>query len=577
MTTTASSSGQQPTVAAVSPLILRNGKAQPLAYVPLVRLSRFQHWLNGEITKKNRVVAFFALPEFSDPEDAAAEGHPAPEAGGQAAALGAFPPEAEASNRLLAIVANDEAGTLMALSTEVGASYPSLTPRLLPQLHLFERELYEENGIMPEGHPWLKPVRFSRNDGPKVGVMEYFRIDGEEVHEVAVGPIHAGVIECGHFRFQCLGEVVMHLEISLGYQHRGARSLILRGPEARTLPLMEAIAGDTTIGHTWAYCAVMEALTAARPTPRAQLIRSLALELERLANHTGDMGALAGDVGFLPTSSFCGRLRGDWLNMTALLCGSRFGRGLMRVGGTAFDVDEPILAELEKRIKAAARDTEGAIALMWGASSVMARVVGIGKIHHEDVESLGMCGLAAKSAGVMCDCRFSHPLEHAIAPEPLETLAWGDVYARAMMRHREITASVRTCLRAVAALRADTSAAASRDTAGTALVPAGPRPRDAEPAQGRDHAAAPGAGAPATREMGTPAPLHLAVGLVEGWRGEVCHVGITDAAGAFAAYQIVDPSFHNWIGLALALREQQISDFPLCNKSFNLSYCGHDL
>ena len=230
------------------------------------------------------------------------------------------------------------------------SEYPSLTPAC-PQAHWFEREIWEQHGVVPVGHPWLKPIRFqprqraSRRNGllaqaaAACGVADFFQMSGEEVHEVAVGPVHAGVIEPGHFRFQCQGETVFHLEISLGYQHRGVERALAGGPDPRTMHYIETLAGDTSIAHAIAHCRAVESLSDTRVPPRAQVIRGIALELERVANHIGDLGALAGDVGFLPTMSYCGRIRGDVLNMTAMLCGNRFGRGLVRPGGVAFDLD----------------------------------------------------------------------------------------------------------------------------------------------------------------------------------------------------------------------------------------------
>jgi Ni,Fe-hydrogenase III large subunit len=441
-----------------------------------------------------------------------------------------------------AVLADDVQHVLSIISSEVGDSYPSLTPRC-PQVHMFEREIYEQLDVKPEGHPWLKPVRVhdfkdgNNHDNSSLR-YRYFKMSGEEVHEVAVGPVHAGVIEPGHFRFQCHGEVVYHLEIHLGYQHRGIEEALIGGPHKRTIFQMETVAGDTSIGHGMAYCQAMEALTGIEATPRAQAIRAIALELERLANHVGDIGALANDVGFLPTAAFCGRLRGGFLNMTALICGSRFGRGLIHPGGVAFDIDARMINEMLKRLQQAERDVTEAIDIFFDSQSVLNRLDGTGPVSAQACQDLGIVGMTARASGVARDVRTDHPFGwYRDVTITMALLQSGDVFARAMVRWLEIEHSIEFVMRQLQALP-------DGDT---------------------------------TVETTELRPDQICAAMVEGWRGELVHVAITDEQGRFARYKITDPSFHNWAALAMALRGQQVSDFPLCNKSFNLSYCGFDL
>jgi Ni,Fe-hydrogenase III large subunit len=418
-------------------------------------------------------------------------------------------------------------------------------------VHLFEREIAEQWGVAPEGHPWLKPVRFVRSRRPghdawarsddvaiQPGVMDFYRIEGDEVHEVAVGPIHAGVIEPGHFRFQCHGEQVMHLEISLGYQHRGVERAMLDGPEKRRIHYAETLAGDTTIAHATAYCTAIEALGGVRVSARAHALRGIALELERLANHTGGLGALANDVGFLPTASYCGRLRGEYLNLSAQLCGSRFGRGMVRAGGVAFDVDAERANAMKERLENATRDVKNAVDLLWSTASVQGRFEDTGRVETRLAEEVGLVGVAARACGIERDVRQDFPTGvFQFAQIPVAVWTSGDVFARAYVRWLEIERSSAFIAEHLASL------------------PSGALRNAVAPLQ-KDR---------------------FCATLVEGWRGEVCHVAMTDTDGRLASYKIVDPSFHNWMGLALALRDQPISDFPLCNKSFDLSYCGFDL
>jgi Ni,Fe-hydrogenase III large subunit len=452
---------------------------------------------------------------------------------------------------LHAVLADDRNARLSLGRTSIrGGGFDAITP-LCPQVHLFEREIAEQFGLRPAGHPWLKPVRYHRSyregfeafpgpegTGPTIGVADFYRVEGDEVHEVAVGPVHAGVIEPGHFRFQCHGENVFHLEISLGYQHRGVEKALAAGPDKRSIHYAETLAGDTSVGHATAYCQVVEALAKCQKTPRAQGLRGVALELERLANHVGDLGALANDIGFLPTASYCGRLRGDFLNMTASLCGNRFGRGMIRPGGAGFDVDEGIIRDILTRLDDAERDTTSAVDLLWNTPSVMARFEETGILPEDVARTFGLVGPTARACGLHRDVRHDHPSGiFRFTHIPVSTWSTGDVFARAYVRWLEAQRSIDFV----------------REQLGN--LPGGD----------------------VSTRIGALAPDQIAVAVTEGWRGEICHVALTDQAGRFERYKVVDPSFHNWAGLAYALRGQQISDFPLCNKSFNLSYCGHDL
>ena len=490
---------------------LRNGEAIAAGAIPELPIGAWRNAILDAVAGGARVCALFATPPI----------------GGSA--------------QLTAVLAHDAAASLAVARTALAtAAFPSLA-RECPQVAGFEREIAEQTGIQPEGHPAPAPVRFSRPDGPLPGCAGFHPIEGAEVHEVAVGPVHAGVIEPGHFRFQCHGERVLQLEIALGYQHRGVEAALRSGAAKRRMHYVETAAGDTSVGHATACCEALESLAGVSVPPRGQALRAIALELERLANHTGDLGALAADVGFLPTASFCGRLRGDWLNLTAELCGSRFGRGLVRPGGVTFDVEPARSARMIERVDAAMRDLRSSVELLWASPSVLVRFEGTGGVSEAVAREIGLVGPAARACAVARDVRVDHPTGmFRFVQVPLARWHTGDVFGRAWVRWLEIE-------RSADFVRAQLEA-----------LPDGP-----------------------VRDSGAAAPPlardSVCVSLTEGWRGEICHVVATGAAGSLAHYKIVDPSFHNWAGLALAMRGQSISDFPLCNKSFNLSYCGFDL
>jgi len=504
-------------------LTFTNDRSVALKSIPTLPFSEFAQVIQTAVDADQRVSAFFGVatrkPEITE---------------------------------LYAILADDQQSQLSVCRTEIaGDRFPSLTPAC-PQVHLFEREIAEQFGLLPEGHPWLKPVRYQHSwthrdawgRGEKAVILpavgDFFRVEGNQVHEVSVGPVHAGVIEPGHFRFQCHGEQVFHLEIALGFQHRGVEEALFGGPTTRSLHYAETLAGDSTVAHAASYCRIQEALAKGKnQVPiRAQVIRGVALELERLANHTGDLGALSGDTGFLPTASFCGRIRGDFLNLSALICGNRFGRGLLRPGWVTFDLEDSRIAQLLQRLKTAERETTQAVNLLWDTTSVMARFEDVGHVPKAMAVKLGLVGPAARASGLTRDTRYNQPSGiFRFSHIPVSTYDSGDVFGRAFVRWLEIQQSITFIQEQLR------------------TIPTGPVRVALKPL----------------------APESLAVSLTEGWRGEVCHVAITDEQGAFTRYKVVDPSFHNWAGLAYAMHDQEISDFPICNKSFNLSYCGHDL
>ncbi len=505
-------------------LAMTGGYAVPRADIPVLPLPAFQDAIVNAVAEDGcRVVSHFGLPD----------------------------PTSDDLILLYAVLAHDHSGRLhISAAAAPRSGYPSLTPRC-PQMHLFERQIAENLAVPLLGHPWLKPVAFPRGvdrrverSSPfigaddKVGIMDFYQIGGGQVYEVAVGPIHAGVIEPGHFRFQCDGETILHLEISLGYQHRGVQHALEGGPNKRSWHYAETLCGDSTIAHGCAYAQNIEALASFRLSPRAAAIRGIALELERLANHVGDLGGMAKDVAFLPTESYCGRIRGEFLNMTALICGNRFGRGLIKVGGTGFDLDDQLRADLLRRLADAQRDLQPAIEILWNSPSVTARFEHTGVLPRETALELGLVGVAARASGIDRDSRRDHPSGiYRFTHLPVVTAHGGDVLARAYVRGLEIQHSIAFVLEQLQSL-----------PSGETFTPT------------------------AALRSGM-----FAVSLQESWRGELCHVALTDADGRFEHYNITDPSIHNWFGLAMAMRGGQISDFPICNKSFSLSYCGCDL
>ncbi|WP_428423505.1 hypothetical protein [Methylibium sp.] len=421
-----------------------------------------------------------------------------------------------------------------------GSAYACITARH-PAAQMLERELWEQTGLTPTGHPWLKPVRFEAERQQHMDEHPFFSVRGQEVHEVGVGPIHASVIEPGHFRFMCHGEQVHHLELQLGYQHRAVEALLLQRPPGALTSLVEAIVGDSSIAYAWAYCAAVEALSGTQVSLRAERVRGIALELERVAMHLVALTGLATDIAFLQGGATYGRLRTAIINATMRVCGSRFGRGWLRPGGVRFGITDALRRDLLDTLAAFSKDMAEVNALMLGARSVQSRFQGVGVVAHKAALEIGMVGLAARASGVTGDVRVSLP-GRLYAAHPIASLTeeGGDCWARMRLRMREIDESVRWLNELLRT--------ADADLAGPDLEPLGPLWHDT-----------------------------LCVSVRESHRGTVVQALETGPDGRLLHYKVQDPSLLNWFGLALAVRDNEISDFPICNKSFDLSYCGNDL
>lgn len=447
--------------------------------------------------------------------------------------IGFFGKKEDERVRLFVILADDNEGKLYVSSSifeKDVKEYESLT-QIIPSFHMFEREFYEEFGIKPLNHPWLKPLRNHK------AVYKFFEMDGDEVHQVAVGPIHAGVIEPGHFRFMCHGEKIYDLEIQLGWQHRGVEDLMLK---AHSNQLAESICGDSVIAQNLAYSNAIEALSSTEPTNKAQLIRLIALEMERCAIHIGDLGAIAGDIAYLMGASIFGATRTLVINTMLEISGSRFGRGLITNGGVNYDIDKNLSEKIINVLEKVSADVERTTKTMLASPTVASRLEKTGIVSEENAKNLGLVGMAARASGLNIDTRFDFPDKWYQGVENRSIKAEGDVYSRTRLRYKEIKQSIYIIKKFLKTLE---------DYKDEQLVVA----------------------------VNNMQADSFVVSMTEGWRGEIVHIAMTDFNGHLSRYKIKDASFNNWYALAMAVRNNGISDFPLCNKSFNLSYCGNDL
>jgi len=416
----------------------------------------------------------------------------------------------------------------------------------------FEREIFDLFGIVAEGHPDPRPLvrhafwpadyfplrkdampREFTDDGR---AFPFTEVGGEGVYEIPVGPVHAGVIEPGHFRFSVVGETIIDMKSRLYFTHKGTEKLFEGREPAAGVELAERVSGDTTIGHSLAFCQALEASASTVVPDRARWLRVILLEMERLYNHVGDFGMIANDTGYAVAHSHCFRIRERLLRLNKRLTGNRLLRGGIVPGGVGHDL--PADLDLPGELEAALRDFDEIIGLALENTLVMDRLEGTGQLATRIARDHGVLGYVARASGIDADVRRDHPFAaYGDLEVRVPVFDSGDVKARTLVRVEEARESVRLIREAVSRL------------------PAGPL-------------AAP---------LGRLSASEPAVGLVEGWRGAIVHWVRADAAGRLDRVKIMDPSFLNWRPLSYALLKNIVPDFPLCNKSFNQSYSGNDL
>ncbi|WP_416979777.1 NADH-quinone oxidoreductase subunit C [Streptomyces sp. T028] len=419
----------------------------------------------------------------------------------------------------------------------------------------FEREMRDLFGIVPLDHPlprrlvrhfhWPRgwyPMRPDAGPPPAFGEQEgpypFLAVEGDGVYEIPVGPVHAGLIEPGHFRFSVVGETILKLKARLWFVHKGIEKLFQGRTVAAGLPLAERVSGDTAVGHALAYCLAVEEATGTDVPAEAQRVRALLLELERIHNHVADLGMLCNDVGHGILNAHAQRVREQLLRLNREITGHRLLRGGVVPGGAALhSVPDP------RRLKAIGEDIREITDLALGHSTVRDRFTGTAILTTGAAREIGCLGYVARASGLAGDARVAHPFTGYGPRLDVPVHDSGDVLARFLVRAEEIDTSL-------ALIEQFTEELAEEIHAPGAVLAPPP---------------APGTG-PRT-----------GVGLVEGWRGTIATRVELAPDGTLARVKPVDPSFFNWPALPVALAETIVPDFPLTNKSFNLSYAGNDL
>ncbi len=455
--------------------------------------------------------------------------------------------------QLISLVLNTAESRAVCWETPLETTrYHSLAP-VISQAHWFERTLWDMFGLEPENHPRLKhnllhesypasliPLVSETSDSSNGNHRDYkpMVVKGDGIYEIPVGPIHAGIIEPGHFRFSCLGEVIFNLEIRLGYVHRGVEKRLCELPWRRQRFLAEAAASDSAAAYALAHSIAIESLFG-QPAPyKADFLRTISLEIERVAMHINDLGGLAGDIGFLAISATLGQLRGVALGMGEQLTGSRLQRSFICPGGVVYD-PSPRLRGIKESANKLRKSLRPVISFFMSNEVARDRMENIGKISPRLAADFGIVGPAGRASDQKYDAR-QHFI-HGVYPRvrvPVALEVGGDVLSRAKVRIAELESSLFLIEQLIDGL------------------PEG--------------------------DISVKLPDELpknssGIGVVEAHRGELIHLIFTDGDGKCCRYAMKDPSVNNWTGLAIAVRNNLVADFPLCNKSFALSYSGHDL
>jgi Ni,Fe-hydrogenase III large subunit len=416
----------------------------------------------------------------------------------------------------------------------------------------FEREIFDLFGIVATGHPdprplvrhgfWPKdyfplrkdarPREFTDDGRP----FPFQAVGGEGVYEIPVGPVHAGIIEPGHFRFSVVGETIIDMKARFYFTHKGTEKLFEGQAPLEAVKLAERVSGDSTVAHGLAFCQAIESLSQVTVPPRARYLRVVLLELERLYNHIADFGMIANDTGFAFAHAHCFRVRERLLRLNKRVSGSRLLRDSLIPGGVreGLRCDRDLASEVESVLK----DFEEIVEITLGNPMVTDRLEGTGQLLTRVARDQGVLGFVARASGIDVDARRDHPFAaYGELEFSVPVLQSGDVKARTLVRVAETRESVRLIRQAMDRL------------------PSGP----------------------AAVALSALPPFEPAFSVVEGWRGCIVHWVMADATGNLFRTKIMDPSFLNWPSLSHALLKNIVPDFPLCNKSYNQSYSGNDL